>query len=79
MVIKHLHMLDSGETGNIVKIRGAARMHRYLLQQGLAVGRRIARDKTDIPTPGAPVWLWVNSRNVTLESEIAAGIHVEVS
>ena len=79
MEVKLLSKLGCGEKGKVVRIRGAAAMHRYLCESGLVVGRMISIEKTSLTPLGDPIEVRVNSSVLALEKEVAANIQIEVA
>jgi Fe2+ transport system protein FeoA len=79
MGVKLLSKLDGGEKGRIVKIRGAAGVHRLLFDLGLFVGRTISVEKNGMALLAAPIEVRVKARVLSLEKEVADNIQVEVA
>ena len=79
MDVQLLSKLGCGEKGRIVKIRGEAGMHRYLVKLGLVVGRAISIEKTSMTPLGDPIEVRVNGSVLSLEKEVAANIQVEIA
>lgn len=78
MEVKLLSTLQCGEKGKIVKIRGAAALHRYLFELGLFVGRMISIEKTALVPLGEAIEVRIKSGVLSLETEVAGNIQVKV-
>lgn len=78
MIIKRLNDLREGETGTIISILGKPAMHRYLYENGLAVGCRISVTKVEPMPMESLVTLKAGNRLFTLGKFEAFNIRVEV-
>lgn len=79
MGVKRLNNLTYGDKGTIVRVRGKATIHRYLLGLGLFVGRMISVEKAGLPMFGEYVRVKVNSSVFDVEETVAGNIQVEVN
>ena len=79
MNVKQLSNLDDGENGRIVKIRGNPGIHRYLFELGLMVGRHIHVEKMGTDSLDNPVKIRLDKNILSLDTEVAANIQVEIA
>ena len=76
---KILSKLITGEEGIIVRIRGKADTHRYLLKMGLTIGRTVTIENTGVDMIYSPMAIRTGGNTFYLGREIASGIKVEVN
>ena len=76
---KSIGLMSAGEEGIVIKIRGAASLHRYLYKLGIVAGIAITRVRNHGPLiSGNPIPFRVRDNMVYLSEEIARCIQVAV-
>ena len=78
MNIKSLSEMINGDFGKVMKIRGKAGIHRYLLELGIAVNRIVQVISVDFDSKYRPVTVRIGKYIHLLNHDIASMIKVEI-
>ena len=76
---KLLSKLIEGEAGTIVRIRGKADTHRYLLRLGLTIGSSITIENTGMNLASHAIVARMGKNILFLDKGIASNINVTVN
>lgn len=77
--IKPLSSLNEGETGKIVKIRGKAEEHCYLLGRGISVGKNVAIDHAKTKPEDASIVVKIGNKISEIQKKLALNVRVQVA
>jgi Fe2+ transport system protein FeoA len=77
--IKPLSSLCEGETGKIVKIRGKAEDHCYLLGRGIAIGKSVALENTGTRPEDTSIFVRIGNKISEIQKKVALNVRVQVT
>ena len=74
--VKPLSSLNEGEMGKIVKIRGKAAVHYFLVEQGITVGKSVAIENTK--KEDSSIAVRIGNKISEIQKRLAENIRVQV-
>ena len=77
--VKPLCSLNEGETGKIVKIRGKAEEHCYLLGRGFTVGKSVSIDAAKTKPGDTSLFVRMGNKISEIQKKMALNIRVQVT
>ena len=76
MAIKPLSEMKPGEIGRISRIGGVGKAHRRILDMGVVPQTTVTVER--VAPMGDPIWIKLRGYHLSLRSEEAANVYVEV-
>ena len=76
MPTRPLNELKPGEKGKIARVAGGGAIHRRLLDMGMVSGSEVEVER--VAPLGDPIEVRIKGYHLTLRTEEAANVHVEV-